>query len=67
MSSKAAAAKTVALTSEESTELLQLVESALKETRVEVHRTHTPGFRDKVQHSEEVLRAIATKLRSLGT
>lgn len=60
-----AATNALLLTAEESTELLQLVNSALQETRVEVHHTHTPDFRDKVQHSEVVLRAIAEKLSAL--
>jgi hypothetical protein len=53
----------VPLNHEEAAELRRLVESALGETRVEVHRTHTPDYRERVQHTEAVLRAILTKLR----
>ncbi len=54
----------VTLNDEETAELLQLVEHSLGETRVEVHRTHTPDFRDKVQHREAVLRGLVEKLKS---
>ena len=35
---------------EERTELVTLLERALAETHVEAHRTHTPGFRERVLH-----------------
>jgi hypothetical protein len=55
---------TVKLTSEEAAVLLRLVNSALGETRVEVHRTHhNPEFREEVKHEEDVLRGLAVKLR----
>ena len=54
---------TVTLTQEEQNEVLQLLESSLRETRVEVHRTHTPDFRDKVKHREVVLAALIEKFR----
>lgn len=57
---------TLQLSDEERTELLQLVEHSLKETRVEVHRTHTPDYRASVQHEEGVLRNILAKLRGSG-
>jgi len=40
----------LALDKEERTVLLGLLEQALGETRVEVHRTHTPDSRMQVQH-----------------
>jgi hypothetical protein len=52
----------VMFTEEERAELLRLVEHSLGETRVEVHRTHTPDFRADVQREEQVLRGLLTKL-----
>ncbi len=54
---------TVVLDEEERSELSQLLDHALRETRVEVHHTHTPDFRDQVQRREEVLRRLLEKLR----
>ena len=34
----------------------------IRETRVEVHHTHTPDFRDQVQRREELLRRLIEKL-----
>jgi len=47
----------------ESTELVRLLELTLGETRVEVHRTHTPEFRAGVQHEEAILKSILDKLQ----
>ena len=44
---------------------MTLLERALGETRVEVHRTHTPGFRDQVLHQEAVIRRLLEKLQRL--
>jgi hypothetical protein len=52
------------LSDEERTQLFYLVQHALGETRVEVHRTHTPGYRETVQHEESVLRRLLDKLRA---
>jgi hypothetical protein len=60
---KAAESITLTLNQEEAEELVRLVDSALGETRVEVHRTHTPAFREKVQHTEALLRSVLGKLR----
>jgi hypothetical protein len=35
---------------------------ALKETRVEEHRTRAPGFREHVLHREGLISALLTKL-----
>ena len=58
-----AATMTVTLDEEERAELLHLIEQALIDTRVEVHRTHTPDYRGQVIHREEVLRRLIQKLR----
>jgi hypothetical protein len=43
--------------------LVRLVEQALGDTRVEIRRTSTPEFRDRLQAEERVL---ASLLRRLG-
>ena len=48
-------------------ELLRLLKSSLGETRVEVHRTHTPGFRENVKKEEEVIRRLLDKIQALST
>jgi hypothetical protein len=52
----------LALDEEESAVLLQLLEEALGEARVEVHRTHTPDFRLQVQHREVLLAKMIEKI-----
>jgi hypothetical protein len=68
MSDKASQAGTwtVVLDEQERSELSQLLDHALRETRVEVHHTHTPDFRDQVQRREEVFRRLIEKLRQAG-
>jgi len=68
MSDKASQAGTwtVVLDEQERSELSQLLDHALRETRVEVHHTHTPDFRDHVQRREELLRRLIEKLRNAG-
>jgi hypothetical protein len=53
----------LSLTEQERAELLKLLEHELGETRVELHRTHTPGFRESVQLEEKVIRSLLDKLR----
>jgi hypothetical protein len=57
---------TLVLDEQEKNELSQLLDQALRETRVEVHRTHTPDFRDHVQSREELLRRLIEKLRQVS-
>ncbi len=45
-------------------ELLRLLEQTVGETRVEVHRTHTPEFRAGVQHEEGILKSILVKAQN---
>jgi hypothetical protein len=54
------------LTAEERVYLVDLLNSVLSETRVEVHRTHTPAYREQVLHAEDVVRGLLTKLRPTG-
>jgi hypothetical protein len=50
------------LTAEERDYLAALLESVLKDRRVEEHRTRTPSYRQHVIHEEEVLAALLGKL-----
>lgn len=56
----------LALSSEEAAELLHLLQQSLSETRIEVHRTHTPDFRDALQHREALVRGLIAKLEQLS-
>jgi hypothetical protein len=62
-----AGALNVTLQTEEVTELLQLLESALGETRVKVHHTHSPDYRAQVQRRETILRVLIGKLKNSGS
>jgi hypothetical protein len=50
------------LTGEEREYLVTLLESSLKETRVEEHRTRAPGYREHVIHQEDLIKSLLTKL-----
>ena len=39
---------TFMISEDERAELIRLLEQSLKESRVEIHRTHTPEYRDRV-------------------
>jgi hypothetical protein len=58
---------TLTLSGEERDTLLDLLRRALGDTRVEVHRTHTPAFRDLVLGQERVIRAVIERLEQLGS
>ncbi len=52
------------LTSDEIVMLRRLVDTALGDTRIEVHRTHhSPEFREEVKQEEELLRGLLAKLQ----
>jgi hypothetical protein len=53
----------VELTAEEHTELLELLDQAFRDVRVEARRTETPAYRDEVHHRESILRGLLEKLR----
>lgn len=58
------AAVSLTLSPEEHNLMIRLVENALGETRVEVHRTHySPEFRDELKHEEQLLRNLLAKMR----
>ena len=54
------------ITPTERDELLQVVESTLSEMRIEVRRTRTTGFRERLKAEEHVLEGLRDKLRHVG-
>jgi len=52
----------ITLTAEEREGLVRLLETALKDTRIESHRTRTPTFREHLLHQENVIMSLLTKL-----
>jgi hypothetical protein len=54
------------ISAEERDVLVTIVERALSETRVEVRRTTTPDFHDRLQVEEQQIRALLDRLRSLA-
>ncbi len=51
------------LSPEEHQYLLDLLETTLKATRVEEHRTRTPLYREHVVHREDLIEGLLKKLR----
>jgi hypothetical protein len=54
----------VEISAEERELLIRLVERALSDTRVEVRRTKTPEFHDRLQVEEQQLSALLVRLRT---
>ena len=54
----------VEISAEERELLIHLVERALSDTRVEVRRTKTPEFHDRLQAEERQLGALLARLRA---
>jgi len=52
----------ITLSSDEKQYLLRTLQTAIGESRVEVHRTHTPDFRERVLDEEKLLRGLLAKL-----
>ncbi|MBI1916914.1 MAG: hypothetical protein HYS12_19575 [Planctomycetes bacterium] len=50
------------LTAEERDYLVGLLETVLKDTRVEEHRTRTPNYRAFVLHQEDLIVKLLSKL-----
>ena len=50
------------LSDEEKTFLVGLLEVALKDTRIEEHRTRTLSYREHILHQEELIAALLSKL-----
>ena len=55
--------RTFMFSEEERVEMVRLLEQVLGETRVEIHRTHTPDYRDRVIGQETLLRGLLVKLQ----
>jgi hypothetical protein len=54
----------VTLTEEEREYLLGLLDTVLKDRRIEEHRKRTPSYREHVLHQEELIQALLNKLRA---
>jgi len=50
------------LTNDERDYLINLLESTLKETRIEEHRTRTPSYREHVLEQENLVVSLLDKL-----
>ena len=50
------------LSADERQYLRDLLQSELKETRVEEHRTRTPSYREHIVQREDVIRGLLAKL-----
>ncbi len=57
--------RTLLISEEERTELVRLLEQVMGETRVEIHRTHTPDYRTRVIGQESLLRGLLAKLQEV--
>ena len=56
----------VTLTAEEYEFLRGLLEVALKDTRIEEHRTRTLSYREHILHREELINHLLEKLKQVG-
>jgi hypothetical protein len=52
----------VTLSAEERDYLVQVLEAALKNHRIEEHRTRAPTYREKILREEELLAQLLAKL-----
>jgi len=57
------AESTLMLTAEERQFLVDLLETALKDARIEEHRTRTLSYRDHILQREDVIAHLLGKLR----
>jgi hypothetical protein len=55
------------LTDEERAFLVDILETSLKNTLVEEHRTRTPTYREKVLHQENLITQVLGKLKHAPT
>lgn len=53
------------LTTEEQQFLAGLLDVALKDARIEEHRTRTPSYREHIVHKEELIAGLLKKLMPL--
>jgi len=54
------------LNEEERTQLLNVLAQVLRDTRVEVHRTDAPDYREWVERREQILQDIINRLQILN-
>jgi hypothetical protein len=54
---------TLVLSEGERSQLLSILDQALRDTHAEARRTEAPDYRDRVHHQEAVLRGLLDKLR----
>jgi hypothetical protein len=54
---------TLTLTSEEREFLVDRLQAALSQTRIEEHRTDSLKYRERVHHEEQLLEQLLVKLR----
>jgi hypothetical protein len=55
------------ISEEERAELIRLLEYAVGENRVEIHRTHTPEYRERVLGEQSLLRGLLDKFQHMRT
>jgi len=53
----------ITLTAEERKFLVELLETTLKETRIEEHRTRAPSYREHILQKENLMLALQNKLQ----
>jgi hypothetical protein len=58
--------RTFMFSEEERSEMVRLLEQSLKETRGEIHKTHTPDYRARVISQQSLLRGLLAKLQGVG-
>jgi len=58
---------TVTLSGEERESLLRLLRQTLGDARVEMHRTHSPAFRELIFGEQAVIKALVEKLERTST
>lgn len=51
------------ITEEERIELIRLLEQACGESRIEMHRTHTPEYRQRVSGEQAILSGLLEKFQ----
>jgi hypothetical protein len=56
----------VELSTQERDLLVELLEAAVRDLRVEVRRTETPKYHDELERKEASLRALLERLRALA-
>jgi hypothetical protein len=56
------AESSVVLTASEREYLVELLKSALKESKIEEHRTRTPSFREHILQRESLITGLLQKL-----